>query len=80
MLKMRDFDQNYLELGIAYLNDGLTDDAEDVFKRFKGKNPLISYYLGYIQDKKGNKSEAAKLFKEGSICRSIMYFLSGSKL
>lgn len=66
MIKMRDFDQNYLELGIAYLNDGLTDDAEDVFKRFKGKNPLICYFLGYIQDKKGNKSEVAKLFKEGS--------------
>ena len=65
-MKMRDFDQNYLELGIAYLNDGLTDDAEDVFKRFSGKNPLISYYLGYIQDNKGNKAEAAKLFSEGS--------------
>jgi tetratricopeptide (TPR) repeat protein len=65
-LKMRDFDQNYLELGIAYLNDGLTDEAEEVFKRFTGKNPLICYYLGFIQDKKGNKNEAAKLFKEGS--------------
>jgi tetratricopeptide (TPR) repeat protein len=65
-LKMRDFDQNYLELGIAYLNDGLTDDAEDVFKRFRGKNPLICYYLGYIQDKKGNKADAARLFREGS--------------
>jgi len=65
-LKMRDFDQNYLELGIAYLNDGLTDDAEEVFKRFSGRNPLISYYLGYILDKKGNKSEAARLFREGS--------------
>jgi tetratricopeptide (TPR) repeat protein len=66
MLKMRDFDQNYLELGIAYLNDGLTDDAEEVFKRYKGKNPIICYYLGYIQDKKGNKSDAVKFFKEGS--------------
>jgi len=65
-LKMRDFDQNYLELGIAYLNDGLTDDAEEVFKRFSSRNPLISYYLGYILDKKGNKSEAARLFREGS--------------
>jgi tetratricopeptide (TPR) repeat protein len=65
-LKMRDFDQNYLELGIAYLNDGLTDEAEDIFKRFNGKNPLICYYLGYIQDKRGKKSEAVKLFKEGS--------------
>ncbi len=63
---MRDFDQNYLELGIAYLNDGLTDEAEDVLRRFSGKNPEICYYLGYLQDKKGNKAEAEKLFKEGS--------------
>jgi len=65
-LKMRDLDQNYLELGIAYLNDGMTDDAEDVFKRFTGKNPIIYYYIGFIQDKKGNASEAERLFREGS--------------
>jgi len=65
-LKMRDFDQNYLELGIAYMNDGLTDEAEEVINRFKGKNPLFCYYLGFILDKKGNKTEASKFFKEGS--------------
>ena len=65
-LKMRDSEQNYLELGIAYLNDGLTDEAEDIFKRFSGKNPLISYYLGFINDQKGNKTEAERLFREGS--------------
>lgn len=65
-LKMRNLDQNYLELGIAYLNDGLTDEAEDVFNRFSGKNPLICYYQGFIQDKKGNRTEAGRLFKEGS--------------
>ena len=65
-LKMRNSDQNYLELGIAYLNDGLTDEAEEVFNRFSGKNPLICYYQGFIQDKKGNRTEAGRLFKEGS--------------
>jgi tetratricopeptide (TPR) repeat protein len=65
-LKMRNFEQNYLELGIAYLNDGLTAEAEEIFKRYTGKNPLICYYHGFIQDKKGNKTEAAKRFKEGS--------------
>jgi len=65
-LKMRNFDQNYLELGVAYLNDGLTDEAEELFRRFSGRNPLISYYLGYIMDKKGNKGEAARFFSEGS--------------
>jgi tetratricopeptide (TPR) repeat protein len=64
--KMRDFDQNYLELGVAYLNDGLLNEAEDVLKRFKGKNPIVSYYLGCIQDMRGNKTGAEKLFKAGS--------------
>jgi len=63
---MRDFDQNYQELGVAYLNDGLTDEAKDVFNRFSGQNPMICYYLGYIEDKKSNKAEAARLFSKGS--------------
>lgn len=64
--KMRDFDQNYLELAVSYIDDGFIEEAENVLKRFKGSNPLISYYLGFIQDKKGNRSEAAKYFKTGS--------------
>lgn len=64
--KMRDFDQNYLYLAVGYLNDGLFAEAEDVLNRFKGKNQEISYYQGFIQDKKGNRTEAAKFFKEGS--------------
>jgi hypothetical protein len=64
--KMRDFDQNYLELAVGYLNDGFFAEAEEILRRFNGKNQEISYYLGYIQDKKGNKSEAEKYFKEAS--------------
>ncbi|MCX6301500.1 MAG: DUF5107 domain-containing protein [Bacteroidia bacterium] len=64
--KMRDFDQNYLELAIGYLNDGMPNEAEEVLSRFKGKNPEICYYLGYISNKNGKKSDAGKFFKEGS--------------
>ncbi|HZK97239.1 MAG TPA: DUF5107 domain-containing protein [Prolixibacteraceae bacterium] len=64
--KMRDFDQNYLYLAVGYLNDGLYAEAEDVLHRFNGKNQEISYYLGYIQDKKGHKKEAENFFKQGS--------------
>ncbi|HUX95024.1 MAG TPA: DUF5107 domain-containing protein [Bacteroidales bacterium] len=64
--KMRNFDQNYLELAVGYLNDGMTGEAEDVLKRFTEKNQVISYYLGYISDSKGNKSEADKYFRDGS--------------
>ncbi|MGD0756547.1 MAG: DUF5107 domain-containing protein [Bacteroidales bacterium] len=64
--KMRDFDQNYLELAVGYMNDGLFVEAEDVLRRFKGKNQEISFYLGYLQDRKGNKAEAEKFFKIAS--------------
>jgi len=64
--KMRDFDQNYLELAVGYMNDGFTEEAEDVLRRFKGRNQEISYWLGYIEDKNGNSTEADKFFSEGS--------------
>lgn len=63
--KMRDSDQTYLELAVEYLNDGMSEEAEDVLMRFKGKNPEICYYLGYIQDRKGNKDLAAEMFRTG---------------
>lgn len=64
--KMRDFDQNYLELAVGYMNDGMYTEAEDVLRRFKGKNQELSYTLGYLADRKGNKEEAARFIKEGS--------------
>ncbi|MGA1978809.1 MAG: DUF5107 domain-containing protein [Bacteroidales bacterium] len=64
--KMRDFDQNYLELAIGYINDGLFEEARDILLRFKGENPIVKYYLGYLSDKNGNKAEAEKYFKSGS--------------
>ena len=60
--EMRDFDDNYLELAIGYLNNGLLKESEEVFKRFKGKNPFFDYYLGYIYDKNSNKDQALKYF------------------
>ena len=64
--KMRDFDQNYLELAVSYMNNGFFTEAEEILKRFKGNNQEISYYLGYLEDKKGNKTEAGNYFKEAS--------------
>jgi tetratricopeptide (TPR) repeat protein len=63
---MRDFDQNYLELAVGYLNDGLLEEAEDVLLRFTGKYPLVNYYLGYIYDKQGKRQDAEKQFREAS--------------
>jgi tetratricopeptide (TPR) repeat protein len=60
--KMRDFDQNYLELAVGYLNEGMLDEAENVLERFNGKDPIVDYYLGYVADQKGDKDQAAKYF------------------
>lgn len=61
--RMRGFDQNYLDLAVGYLNDGMLNEAENVLSRFEGNNPIVNYYLGYIQDKKGNKVLAEKYFQ-----------------
>ena len=63
---MRDNDENYLTLAVGYLNNGLLNEAEDVLKRFKGKNPFFDYYLGYISDKKGDSDKASSYFKSAS--------------
>ena len=60
--EMRDFDDNYLTLAIGYLNNGLIKEAEEVLKRFKGKNPFFDYYLGYIFDKYGDREQASRYF------------------
>ncbi len=65
-LKMRNYEQNYLQLAVGYLNDGLLTEAEDVLLRFIGKNAVVSYYLGYFQYNKAHKTEAEKYFKEAS--------------
>ncbi len=59
---MRDFDQNYLELAVGYMNEGMFPEAEEVLLAYGGTNPIVVYYLGYIQHKNENKEEAKKLF------------------
>jgi tetratricopeptide (TPR) repeat protein len=63
---MRDFDQNYLEVAAGYLNDGLFIEACEVLRRFKGSNPIVKYYLGWLQERKGDKEGALKFFMEAS--------------
>jgi tetratricopeptide (TPR) repeat protein len=64
--EMRDFDDNYLELAIGYLNNGLKRDAEEVLVRFKGENPFVDYYLGYICDSYGERERAMEYFKSAA--------------
>ena len=62
--KMRDFNQNYLELAVGYLNDGMPEEAGDVLLRFTGKDPIVYYYLGFIADGKGKKDDAQNYFSK----------------
>lgn len=61
--KMRNFNQNYLEVAVGYMNEGLLHEAEDVLQRFTGEDPIVLYYLGFISDQKGNKKQAASHFE-----------------
>ncbi len=64
--EMREFHENYLELAVGYVHDGLFQEAEDVVARFKGQNPLISYYRGYANSRNGHSAQALALFKEAA--------------
>lgn len=64
--KMRDFDQNYLELAVSYIDDGMLPEAEDVLNRLTTSNPLFPYYLGFIQYKSGNETAAKNLFTKAA--------------
>jgi tetratricopeptide (TPR) repeat protein len=71
-VKMRDYNQNYLELAALYLNDGLVGEAEEILLRFNGKDPIISYYLGYLSDLQGNNKTAEQYFTSAS-AQSVDY-------
>lgn len=62
----RDFDQNYLELAVGYLKEGMLNEAEDVLSRKQSNDPIVHYYKACIQDKKGNKTAAKELFAKAN--------------
>ncbi len=72
-IKMRDASQSYLELASDYGNCGLLDEAEEVLlrlidsgKKWDSTHPMLYYYLGYFEEKKGNEAEALKYYKLAS--------------
>lgn len=62
--KMRNEGQNYLNLAIGYLKDGMLDEAGDVLERIISEDPIIRYYRGFIQHEKGKKEVAKNLFND----------------
>jgi tetratricopeptide (TPR) repeat protein len=65
-VKMRGFVQNYRELAAGYLNDGFPAEAEEILKRYPYENPMVSYWLGYLQDKRGDNLGAKSNFAKAS--------------
>ncbi len=64
--EMRDFNENYLELAVGYLSDGLLDEAEQIMNSYNGDNPIFDYYLGYIYSKKNDNETALAYFKNAA--------------
>lgn len=65
-VKMRGFVQNYRELAAGYLNDGFPAEAESILLKYPYENPMVSYWLGYLQNKKGDKIGAERNFAKAS--------------
>jgi len=66
---MRDDVQAYLELATDYMHVGLFAEPAEALERLVVSDarpastyPLVHYYLGYLQQKLGNESEAAACF------------------
>jgi tetratricopeptide (TPR) repeat protein len=78
--EMRDFHENYLELAVGYINDGLFTEAEDALARFKGNNPLIDYYLGFIYDVLGDAGRLQNILPWQKGSPLIIFFHTGWKL
>lgn len=73
-LKMRGFVQNYLELAAGYINDGFSTEAEAILLRCPEENPMVNYWLGWLNESKGNKSKAGEYFAKASVMSTDYVF------
>jgi len=68
---LRNQPEAYLELAIAYMNNGFTTEAEKLLQRADQSSdeklnnyPTLKYYLGYISDISGDSISAKKYFEQ----------------
>lgn len=63
---LRGISESYLELALYYLNNGFTADAEEILTAAESSRPYptVEYYLGYIADRRGDKSAAEEWFRK----------------
>jgi tetratricopeptide (TPR) repeat protein len=72
-MKIRGYEQSYLELSLDYANAGLWDEAIRILSELylEGNDeanafPMIYYYLGYFWLQKDDKQNALKYFEKAS--------------
>ncbi len=64
--------EDYLEIAVDYLNCGLYKDGIKVLERFKEQiaggetDPMVWYYLGFLNERTGNLSEAAVFYDKAA--------------
>lgn len=63
---LRNDRESYLELAVAYLNNGFVDDAADVLALSEKEAPYatVEYYQAYMADAAGDKAKAETLFRK----------------
>ena len=78
--RMRDFDQNYLELAVGYMNDGLLMKLKKYFavSRVKIRKSAIGWDIFRI--KRETRLKLKNSSKQHQICLSIMDSHSDLKL
>lgn len=64
--EMRGFHENYLDVAVGYLNDGLLSEAAEVLQRYEGGYPIIDYYLGYICSRQGQLEKALEHYRNAA--------------
>jgi len=67
-LLLRDQPESYLELSVAYLNNGFPKEAAALLREIDVSTayPTVKYYLGYLSDRDGNPTEAKRYFTEAA--------------
>lgn len=69
----------YLEVAADYMEMNLFDDALRTLgfgceKDGAREHPIVNYYIGYLNDKLGDKDAAQKYFKKATACRPDYIF------
>ena len=66
---MQDIENNYLEIATNYVNTGLWEDGINLLSKIESpKNPLVHYYLAYLNDKNGEDEKAVEYLASAQNC------------